>query len=927
MVNKRVISLLAAFGILLTSANCSFGASADGSDSELDRKSEMFKAFSILPDNEKKYSETVKRDEFAYYISCLMHKSTEQTDQGSGDGSDAPDKYTGYTNDVKREEWVWEGEKTEETKDGTETVIESTNTPFYDLRSTDEYYSEINYVYGMGIMRGSDGYFRPKERLTGYEMVKVMVTLLGAGRYAGDDYPGGYLAAAEKTGLMKELKIGSLDSFVTYGDYVRCLDALLNSHSFKFKGGNLNELVISDNIFREDFLGILKKRGIMDTNGVASVSEVNAEKNYISVDGMFIKEETGAYENLLGCKTNVYYTDDDEPEVRYICAAESNREKLIAADDIVGYNHPYYTYYEGNTTKKIYCGTDTTVMYNGFISESYEETDMVPKTGNVRLIDNNSDGKYEIAFVTNYTTYWVSVNDTVNKIIYDGLNKASINLENYDNVIVRDAYSAAMDVEGIKRNAVLFVAPTKATQKDSCVTIIVSTNTAAGKIKTINKDKISLADAVYELSAEAKPNDMVIGEIYTFYLDPEGKIAAWEKKAADELVYGYLVKVAQNSNSLDVTASARIYVLADDSVVTFRFADKVTVNDRKVKQADILGCGELYDKTAKKAVSQVIRYKLNADKLVSEIYTPDAVKDKLVTLYTAPSDNTSLVYRESPNAFMSQRPMFYGNKNTVWLYVPKTDIDNMDSYYTKKYKHDDYIYLNAAYSSDENSLEAGLIIKKGDSAKSKTVDSEGAAVILIKDILNVSMGDEIYKAFLCYTPSGEKEYYLEEGSGAADTSSYRIGDLIRVEASENTNKIKAIERVFDCDKMILTNDTSLFGTNPKSSYSDMHFISATHVFHGVAEKKYNNGEILNVRLFNYSTDSAGNIIKDGLKDEEFNVKASMYSVYIIDKERNKVYKTTADEAIVTAESAPDGIGTEIIASNFWGSPRAIFIYE
>ncbi len=927
MVNKRVISLLAAFGILLTSVNCSFGVSADGSDGKLDRKSEMFKAFSILPDNEKKYSETVKRDEFAYYISCLMHKSTEQTDQGSGGSSDASDKYTGYTNDVKREEWVWEGEKTEETKNETETVIESTNTPFYDLRSTDEYYSEIDYVYGMGIMRGSDGYFRPKERLTGYEMVKVMVTLLGAGRYAGDDYPGGYLAAAEKTGLMKELKTGSLDSFVTYGDYVRCLDALLNSHSFKFKGGNLNELVISDNIFREDFLGILKKRGIMDTNGVASVSEVNAEKNYISVDGMFIKEETGAYENLLGCKTDVYYTDDDEPEVRYICAAESNREKLIAADDIVGYNHPYYTYYEGNTTKKIYCGTDTTVMYNGFISESYEENDMVPKTGNVRLIDNNSDGKYEIAFVTNYTTYWVSVNDTVNKIIYDGLNKASINLENYDNVIVRDAYSAAMDVEGIKRNAVLFVAPTKATQKDSCVTIIVSTNTAAGKIKTINKDKISLADAVYELSAEAKTNDMIIGESYTFYLDPEGKIAAWEKKAADELVYGYLIKVAQNSDSLDVTASARIYVLADDSVVTFRFADKVTVNDRKVKQADILGCGELYDKTAKKAVSQVIRYKLNADKLISEIYTPDAVKDKLVTLYTAPSDNTSLIYRESPNAFMGQRPMFYGNKNTVWLYVPKTDTDDTEAYYTKKYKHDDYIYLNAAYSSDENSLEAGLIIKKVDSAKSKTVDSESAAVILIKDILSVSMDDEIYKAFLCYTPSGEKEYYLEEDSGVADTSSYRIGDLIRVEASENTNKIKSIERVFDCDKMMLTNETALFGDNPKSSYSDMHFVSATHVFHGVAEKQYNNGEILNVRLIKYTTDSDGNAIRDGLKDEEFNIKASMYTVYIIDKERNQIYKTTANDAIVAADSAPNGVGTELIASNFWGSPRAIYIYK
>ena len=161
----------------------------------------------------------------------------------------------------------------------------------------------------------------------------------------------------------------------------------------------------------------------------------------------------------------------------------------------------------------------------------------------------------------------------------------------------------------------------------------------------------------------------------------------------------------------------------------------------------------------------------------------------------------------------------------------------------------------------------------------------------------------------------------------ADTSSYRIGDLIRLTANANTNKVKSIERVFDCDKMIMTNETSLYGTNPKSSAADMHFVSNTHVAHGVAEKKFNNGEILNLKMFNYTQDASGNNVKDGFQDVSINIKASMFSVYLIDKERETVTKTTADDIVVDSESVSGGTGTEMVIYDFWGSPRSMYIYK
>ncbi len=934
-VSKRIIGLLTALVLVLT---CTAGilptAAAEDTDG-LDRSAEMLKAFGILPNINKKYGETIKRDELAYLIESILTGEAEAGESGTSGGSGtsgSSDKYTGFTNDIKKDDWVWEGADSEEESAAPETLKELTNTPFYDLRDTDDYCESIRTLYNMGIMCGSDGYYRPKERVTGYELVKVMVILLGGGKFAEGGFPTGYITAAQRTGLLQKLNIGDLNDFVTYGNYIKAIETMIESRSYKFSNGVFGEYEISENTFREDFLCISKVRGVMTTNGVSSVSgEMSIQESYVSIGDRYIKKPTSVYDGLLGLKVDAYYSEnnDGDNEIKYICRG-NNRELVIDAENISGYSRPYYTYYEGNNTKKVYCGSDTTVMYNGYLCEDYVTEDMVPTTGSVRLVDNDSDGTYDIAFVTNYTTLWVSINDSVNHVIHSNLDKEKIILDDYDTVTVYNSSGGTVEAEVIKRNDVLFAMPTKSTQTERKITIYINDYVVEGAVKNIKKDTIKVEDETYSLSAYAKDrkNELKLDKSYIFYFDPDGKVVVWEEKTDDGLKYGYMSKIGQQSG-MDVSIVARIFDFTENKLINFAFADKVSVNDVKVKEEELLKSdvtAYLYDKSSGAAIMQVVRYKLNANKEITQIYTPDVVKDKLVTVYEK-DDEFRVTYRDINGSFNSNKPLFYGShKSTFWVNVPKADANATSAYYTTTFKHDDKVYLCAAYGTDETSLEADVLIRKTDTSASKTVTNVEADVLMITDIGSTVIDEDIYTSFSGATWKGDKEYYLEPGSDVADTSDYKIGDIIRVTADKD-KRITSVERVYDCEEGMLCSGTGMYGTNPLCTSSDMAFISRSHLVHGVVEKMFDKGKYMRVRPYVYDSDDAGNRIKGEATGETYDLKSSMYTVYIMDLERNTVTKTTAEAAITDAESAKDGEGTELVVYNVWGTPEVIYMYK
>ncbi len=86
--------------------------------------------------------------------------------------------------------------------------MEQTNTEFNDVKP--EYWASgyINAAYAMGIVNGfGDGSFRPEEKLTNEQFIKMLVCVLGYEPAVHAPYPTGYVMKANSLGLMNGLVI------------------------------------------------------------------------------------------------------------------------------------------------------------------------------------------------------------------------------------------------------------------------------------------------------------------------------------------------------------------------------------------------------------------------------------------------------------------------------------------------------------------------------------------------------------------------------------------------------------------------------------------------------------------------------------------------------------------------------------------------
>ena len=152
---------------------------------------------------------------------------------------------------------------------------------------------------------------------------------------------------------------------------------------------------------------------------------------------------------------------------------------------------------------------------------------------------------------------------------------------------------------------------------------------------------------------------------------------------------------------------------------------------------------------------------------------------------------------------------------------------------------------------------------------------------------------------------------------------------IRVEYSEKTRLLTAIEKVYDSEIGMLSSDSSMWkGSNPMCTSLDDHFISNTHVVHGKTAKWYDSGKLLSIQPYVYTVDENGSYYLDGLnQNREFNIRADKYKVFVYDKSKkqDKRIEEVLPSYIVDSENIQNG--ANVVIYSFWSDPRAIFIYE
>lgn len=449
------------------------------------------------------------------------------------------------------------------------------------------------------------------------EAVKMLVAVVGYGTLAEIDggYPLGYLKAARTARIVDSLGADG-NAALTYQNAVELLYKTIEatkqkeiSYNIENGNGDYNVKYSADGESVIYFYRKLSKiTGILDGNSITSLSDPNkSSKNRIFVDGTSYKCMIDRADNLLGYPVIAYC--DRDGEIKAITVNAKNTETVMVYEkDIIGADKDVtsFTYRDEKEKEvKLKLSNVMDVVYNGKSLPSYDKSDLEPKDGSVKFIDNDGDEVFDVAFVTVTQLFFVRYTSSKTKMIYNQYDENLLEFLDLDsdNVIYNFTKDGEkIGINSIKRNDVLEVYISKSGD-DVLVTGMVSRNTVKGTIDSISEDgKVVIASnatnaedaeptySEYELSPRyltemGGTSEIKMDAFATIYLDSRNRIAAFDFSGGDEF-YGYITAIG-NKTTL---GSVQIKYLSEDGKWYISdLADNVNYNLTYIKENSVYG--------------------------------------------------------------------------------------------------------------------------------------------------------------------------------------------------------------------------------------------------------------------------------------------------------------------------------------------------
>ncbi len=559
------------------------------------------------------------------------------------------------------------------------------NAVFNDVDPSNEYAGYIRTLSKLGIISSKDGNIYPHASIKATEAVKLIVNALGYGPKATSQ---GYEATAARLDLYEGLD-HSLSGDLTAGDAVvlvyNALHADLMIEVVKV-GTSKKEYKVEEgvNLLSGSF-GVNLIEGVVEGVDITRVKGENDVRPYhIEIDGFSLNIGlTGNPYEYLGYEVKAYWKDirNFEPTLIYIEKTSSNEEVVIDIDDIVSIADNKLEAYkaDGKKTVTYKLKNAIPVVYNGASTGKALSEELIDgMSGSVKLLDNNGNGAYDIAFVDVYENYVVSYVDIDDMVIYDKYDTSkTICLDNtLDDpyVTVYDASGKEISIASATKNSVVSVFSSADDAYQTYINAYVSNVIVIGEIESteLSENIITVEGKEYELSDDVitRHGSLIVpGASVVMTLDIKGKVASIEANNASSYGYGYLIG-SDTKGSLDSKIKFKLYT-TDGEFVEVYGATNVYIDGNKYKNYDETISTVL--KAASKAMfgedtietseAVVIRYSLNSAGELAVIDTPvngstgelavraDTLKakDSLFGIKAQGAASTDTKYRRSGN--------------------------------------------------------------------------------------------------------------------------------------------------------------------------------------------------------------------------------------------------------------------------------------
>lgn len=424
----------------------------------------------------------------------------------------------------------------------------------------------------IGVVSGyEDGKFRPKNVITYKEFTKLLIDLLGYKNAVSVMGGGtnGYIQMIYTLDLDKGVNC-NLNQGLSVGEGARILyNALQVEMLMKQPNGNRNDLVQTKTLL-DTYKDIYRIEGRVLQNAYTGLNNpTGAGQGFITIGDHRYLNKNDEYNRFLGRIVTAYYREEADGErivyirakedvkeitvsAEQIITEESNREKMVYEDEISG------------RIKTVKIAASADVIYNEKADADLDLKYFYPECGEIRLVDSDNSGVYDIVFITAYDLFFVShVSESsgriYNRYTSEGfLPSIEIDLDN-DVVEIFDSDGEEMEFSDISPDKIALIAHSESGDTPY-FRIVLSDRILKGNIQSVSSEQLMINNTELEQSKaflRAVENETVnglqAGKEYTLYIDAFGKVAGYELDYSG-VHYGYLKTVYKTDGEEEVYA-------------------------------------------------------------------------------------------------------------------------------------------------------------------------------------------------------------------------------------------------------------------------------------------------------------------------------------------------------------------------------------
>lgn len=487
------------------------------------------------------------------------------------------------------------------------------------------------------------------------------------------------------------------------------------------------------------YMGIKIAEGVVSANEVTAIDSGSETKKYaIRIDGFSYSFNPDLQAHIyFGNAVKVYYKDIDNSSFRSLIAIEesdSQNKLRINAENILDKTTAECVYYDNSYGKEFKAclkkGIPAVLNHRFVVLDTSDILKI--SDGYIELIDHDGDSRFDIVFVYEIQTYFVSYINKAMGLVkdaygYDDLDLSGSNGETVS--VTKDGLAA--EVKRIKRNHVLEVSRSN---DGTVVNAAISDNKVKGKIAEIGNDYIVIDDVKYEVLNRVMTalSTLKPGKTTTAYLSSNGRIAGFSENSSDGMSYGYLITAAESKGTLESNEADFLIFTSTGVCQNIRSSRKLVINGtQSTYDGSALSGKKVLEilKSRGQRINSVVKYSLNEDGELNGLTLPEnrtadstGYNDDVFSLdYSFRTSGSNFLYYGSVGVLGNR----YFVNDALGMGVPSEQ--EWEQYYagtlslseleknfrifsvSTSWKNDETVYNVDIYNADKN-LKADLIV-------------------------------------------------------------------------------------------------------------------------------------------------------------------------------------------------------------------------